>query len=90
MLSQSRSLEFLIVQSISFSKRYSTFWAWLDHNKNIVARVNLSENSQVFNSEFSVLSIVQNGKLGVGKPLTLIIMHKRKTPRFSTPPSFPV
>ena len=59
MLSQSRSLEFLIVQSISYSKRYSTFWAWLDHYKNIVVWVNLIENSQVFNSEFSVLSIVQ-------------------------------
>ena len=32
MLSQSRSLEFLIVQSISYSKLYSTFWAWLDYN----------------------------------------------------------
>ena len=30
MLSQSRSLEFLIVQNISYSKLYSTFWAWLD------------------------------------------------------------
>ena len=58
--------------------------------KDIVVPVNVIENSQVFNYEFSVLSIVQNGKLGVGKPLTLIIMHKRKTPRFSTPPSFPV
>ena len=33
MLSQSRSSEFFIVQSISYSKRYSAFWAWLDHNK---------------------------------------------------------
>ena len=32
MLSQSRSLEFLIVQSISYSKLYFTFWAWLDYN----------------------------------------------------------
>ena len=31
MLSQSRSLEFLIVQSISYSKLYFTFWAWLDY-----------------------------------------------------------
>ena len=30
MLSQSKSLEFLIVQSISCSKLYFTFWAWLD------------------------------------------------------------
>ena len=31
MLSQSRSVEFLIVQSISYSKLYFTFWAWLDY-----------------------------------------------------------
>ena len=31
MLSQSRSLEFLIVQSIFYSKLYFTFWAWLDY-----------------------------------------------------------
>ena len=31
MLSQSMSLEFLIVQSISYSKLYFTFWAWLDY-----------------------------------------------------------
>ena len=32
MLSQSRSVEFLIVQSISYSKLYFTFWAWLDYS----------------------------------------------------------
>ena len=32
MLSQSGSLEFLIVQSISYSKLYFTFWAWLNYN----------------------------------------------------------
>ena len=31
MLSQSRFLEFLIVQSISYSKLYSPFSAWLDY-----------------------------------------------------------
>ena len=31
MLSQSRSLEFFIVQSVSYSKLYFTFWAWLDY-----------------------------------------------------------
>ena len=35
--------------------------------KKIVVRVNLRENSEVFNSEFSVLGIEQNGKLGVEK-----------------------
>ena len=30
MLYQSRSLEFLIVQNIAYSKLYFTFWAWLD------------------------------------------------------------
>ena len=54
MLSQSRSLEFLIVQSVSYSKRYSTFWAWLDHSKNIVVRVNLKLSFQlrVFRFEY--------------------------------------
>ena len=33
--------------------------------KKIVVRVNRRENSEVFNSEFSVLGIEQNGKLGV-------------------------
>ena len=32
MLSQSRPLEFLIVQSIPYSKLYFTFWAWLDYS----------------------------------------------------------
>ena len=32
----------------------------------ITVLVNLRENSEVSNSEFSVLGIVQNGKLGVG------------------------
>ena len=65
----------------------------------IVVRVNLGENSEVFNSEFSVLSVVPNGKIGVGnlvlgivrngklgdgKPLSLINVPQ-KTPRFSTP-----
>ena len=39
--------------------------------------VNLIENSEVFNSEFSVLSIVQNGKLGIGKPRSLIKVPQR-------------
>ena len=38
----------------------------------------------VFNSKFSVLGMVRNGKLGVGKPLSLINLLQ-KTPRFSTP-----
>ena len=37
-------------------------------SKKIFVRVNLGENSEVFNSEFLVLSIEQNGKLGVEKP----------------------
>ena len=32
----------------------------------IVVQVNLKENSEVFNSEFFVLSVVPNGKIGVG------------------------
>ena len=34
-------------------------------SKKIVVRLNLRENSEVFNSEFSVWGIEQNGKLGV-------------------------
>ena len=31
MLSQSRSLDFSIVESNSYSKLYFTFWAWSDY-----------------------------------------------------------
>ena len=63
MLSQSRSLELFIVQSISYLNVTLLFGLGWTILKNIVVRVNLIENSQVFNSNFSVLSIVQNGKL---------------------------
>ena len=50
------------------------------------------ENSEVFFSEFSVLSVVQNGKVGVGKPgsltkvpQSLMKLPQSKSPRFSTP-----
>ena len=36
----------------------------------------LKENSEVFISEFSVLGIVQNGKLGVGKTRSLAKRQK--------------
>ena len=48
----------------------------------IVVRVNLRENSEVFNSEFSVLSIVRNGKLEVRKPLNLINVPQIKLQGF--------
>ena len=63
MLSQSRSLELFIVQSISYLNVTLLFGLGWTILKNIVVRVNLIENSQVFNSKFSVLSTVQNGKL---------------------------
>ena len=50
-------------------------------NKSVV-RVNLRENSEVFNSEFSVLSIVRNGKLEVGKPRNLINVPQIKLQGF--------
>ena len=52
----------------------------------------VGENSEVFISEFSVLSVVQNGKVGVGKPWSLtkvpqslMKLPQSKSPRFSTP-----
>ena len=52
----------------------------------------VGENSEVFISEFSVLSVVQNGKVGVGKPgsltkvpQSLMKLPQSKSPRFSTP-----
>ena len=50
----------------------------------IVVRMNLGGNSVISNSHVSVLVIVQNGKLRVGKPWNLIKMHQKKTPRFSS------
>ena len=41
--------------------------------KKIVVRVNLRENSEVFNSEFSVLGTEQNEKLGVEDLRKLIV-----------------
>ena len=55
----------------------------------------VGENSEVFISEFSVLSVVRNGKVGVGKPRSLtkvpqslMKIPQSKSPRFSTP-TFP-
>ena len=52
----------------------------------------VGENSQVFISEFSVLSVAQNGKVGIGKPRSLtkvpqslMKLSQSKSPRFSTP-----
>ena len=42
------------------------------------------ENSEVFFSEFSVLSVVQKGKLRVEKPRSLIKTPQRKSLRFSS------
>ena len=42
----------------------------------------LKENSEVFISEFSVLGIVQNGKLGVGKTQSLVKKLERKLRAF--------
>ena len=85
MLSQSRSLEFLIVQSISYSKRYSTFWACLDHNKkyHCLGKPKRLPGFQlrVFHFEYGTKSKTQSWK-------TSDFDHN--APRFSTPPSFPV
>ena len=43
----------------------------------------MDQDSKVFISEFSVLCVVQNGKLRVRKPQSLIKMPQRKTQRFS-------
>ena len=40
-----------------------------------------------FDLIITVLSVVQNGKLGVGKPLRLIKVHQRKSARFLSPSS---
>ena len=48
----------------------------------IVVWVNLRDNSEVFNSEFFVLSTVQSGKLGAGKPRNFINVPLRKLQGF--------
>ena len=46
----------------------------------------LRENSKVFTSEFSVLAIMQNGKLAAGKPpIGFDQCASEKPPRFSVP-----
>ena len=47
-------------------------------SKNDCVRVNLRENSEVFISEFSVFSTVQNRKLGAGKLRSLIKVPLRE------------
>ena len=58
-IAQKRNLGVEETQSLIKMREVTQF------SKKIVVRVNLRENSEVFNSEFSVLGIEQNGKLGV-------------------------
>ena len=51
----------------------------------IVVRVNLRENSEVFNFEFSVLSTVRKWKTRSWKTSEFDQCASEKTPRFSTP-----